>query len=113
MALKPLASTRTVYDPGVRLGALYIPSSFVTNDFVTPLSVSVTVTAALEMTPPLWSVIVPQSLPKTPCEDSGRLSRSTPIVPSSSCRAFGKRTLQDVLRAERKELISGPPVQNS
>src|SRR5712664_586376 len=113
MALKPLASTRTLYDPGVRLGALYIPSSFVTKDFVMPLSVSVTDTVAPDMTPPLWSVIVPQSLPKTPCENSGRQSRSTPIAPPSNCMAFRKLTPQDLLLVERKEFISRPPVQKS
>src|SRR5467141_2181014 len=111
MVLKPLASARTLYAPGMRLGALYSPGSFVIKVFVTPLSVSVTDTVAPEMTPPLWSVIVPRIRPELPCENSGRQSRSIPITPPSNCNALRKLTPQDLL-LEFNELISGPPVQN-
>src|SRR5205807_9804557 len=111
--LKPLASARTLYALGTRFGALYSPGSFVTRIFDTPLSVSVTVTVAPDITPPLWSVTVPRIRPELPCENSGRQSRSIPIVPPSNCIAFRKRAPQDPLFAERKELISGPPVQDS
>src|SRR5712664_2823982 len=113
MALKPLASTRTLYVLGTRVGALYSPGSFVTKVFDTPLSVSVTVTVAPATTPPLWSVIVPMIRPKLPCENNGRQSRSTPIAPPSNCTAFRKLTPQNLLLVERKGFISGPPVQNS
>src|SRR5258706_11786860 len=112
MVLKPLASTRTLYVPGLRVGALYSPASFVTRVFVTPLSVSMTVTVAPDTTPPLWSVTVPMIRPALPCENSGRQSRSTPITPPSNCAAFRNPTPQDFLLVERKEIISGPPVQN-
>src|SRR5467141_3983409 len=112
MVLKPLASTRTLYVLGMRVGALYSPGSFVTKIFDTPLSVSVTVTVAPATTPPLWSVTVPIIRPELPCEKSGRQSRSTPITPHSNCAAFHNRTSQDFLLVEFKELICGPPVQN-
>src|SRR5690242_20477905 len=113
MVLNPLASARTLYVLGRRVGALYSPGSLVTRVFVTPLSGAVTVTVATEMTPPLWSVTVPRIRPELPCENSGRQSRSTPIAPASNCRAFRKRTPQNLLPSEGKELIAGPPVQNS
>src|SRR5467141_3850361 len=113
MVLKPLASTRTLYVLGMRVGALYSPGSFVTKIFDTPLSVYVMVTVAPATTPPLWSVTVPRIRPELPCENSGRQSRSTPIVPPSNLIAFRKRVPQDPLFVESKELISGPPVQDS
>src|SRR5712691_5788938 len=113
MVLKPLASTRTLYVLGMRVGALYSPGSFVVKIFDTPLSVSVTVTVAPDMTPPLWSVIVPRIRPELPCENSGRQSRSIPITPPSNCTAFRKRTPHDLLLVELKVIISGPPVQDS
>src|SRR5882762_5262214 len=112
MVLKPLASTRTLYVPGLRVGALYSPASFVTRVFVTPLSVSMTVTVAPDTTPPLWSVTVPMIRPALPCENSGRQSRSIAIAPHTSCAAFRNPTPQDLLLVEFKELISRPPVQN-
>src|SRR5882762_7572206 len=111
-ALKPLASTRTLYVPGLRVGALYSPGSFVTKVFVTPLSVSVMVTVAPATTPPLWSVTVPTIRPALPCENSGRQSSSIPIVPTSNCKALRNSTPQGFLLVEFEELISGPPVQN-
>src|SRR5467141_2822616 len=113
MVLKPLASTRTLYVPGLRVGALYSPASFDVRVFATPLSVSVAVTVAPDMTPPVWSVTVPRIRPELPCENSGRQSRSTPIVLPSNCMAFRKLTPQNLLLVERKGFISGPPVQNS
>src|SRR5713101_7944704 len=112
MVLKPLISTRTLYVLGMRVGALYSPGSFVIKVFVTPLSVSVTVTVAPDMTPPLWSVTVPMIRPRLPCENSGRQSRTTPITPPSSRQTFLNPTVQGFLLVEFNELISGPPVQN-
>src|ERR1700730_14140698 len=111
VVLKPLYSARTLYDPGWRLGALYSPASFVTKVFVTPLSVSTTVTVAPDTVPPLWSVTVPMIRPKLPCEHSGRQSRSTPITPPRICKALRTRTPQDLLSVECNGIISGPPVQ--
>src|SRR5260370_13542514 len=97
----------------MRVGALYSPGSFVIKVFVTPVDVSVPVTVAPDMMPPLWSVIVPRIRPELPCENSGRQSRSIPITPPSNCKAFRKLTHQNLLLVELKEIISGPPVQNS
>src|SRR5712692_8970117 len=110
--LKPLASARTLYVLGTRVGALYSPGSFVVRTFDTPLSVSVTVTVAPATTPPLWSVTVPRIWPELPCENSGRQSRSIPITPPSNCKALRKPPPQDLLLVDRRELICGPPVQN-
>src|SRR5207253_3265244 len=78
--LKPLASARTVYFPGCRLGALYSPASSVVSARDTPLSTSRTVTVAPAITPPVWSVTVPRIRPELPCEKRGRQTRSMPSV---------------------------------
>src|SRR5260370_15719847 len=88
MALKPLNSARTLYAPGVRLGALYAPDSSVVRGREVPLWTSRMVTVAPEMAPPFASVTVPTIRPELPCENAGRLSRSTPNITPKTCNAF-------------------------
>src|SRR6266852_8240175 len=104
--LKPLASTRTLYVPGERLGALYSPASFATRAFATPLSVSKTVTVAPAMTPPLWSVTVPRMRPKLAWENSEIENSNTPRITPSVEIAFPARAFSDL-----KKFIT-PPLQN-
>src|SRR5579863_8508883 len=105
--LKPLASARTVYAPGVRFGALYSPASSDVRVRETPLAVSMTVTVAPATTPPLWSVTVPIMRPVLPCENAGTLSNRTPNATASTLNMFRRCPPADIFFVFA-ELISDP-----
>src|SRR4030088_1811411 len=88
VVLKPLNSTRTLYAPGVRFGALYAPDSSVVRGREVPLWTSKIVTVAPVIAPPFTSVTVPTMRPALPCENAGRHSRKIPSTAPKTCRAF-------------------------
>src|SRR5579864_615863 len=92
---------------GVKLGALYSPDSSVVRTRVTPRSVSMIVTVAPATTPLLWSVTVPRIRPKSPCENTGKLSTSNQSIPPKNCEIFLERLRPD-RSSEYIEFISHP-----
>src|ERR1700730_8283163 len=78
--LKPEASTRTEYVPGIKLGAAKAPAASDVSSREVPRSWSVTVTVAPAITPPLSSVTLPIMRPKLSCEKAGiqKARRATP-----------------------------------
>src|SRR5437773_1434465 len=65
--LNPGNSTRTVYVPGIRVGALYSPASSDVTVRVRPLCVSIMFTVAPGRTAPVGSLTLPRIRPKLPC----------------------------------------------
>src|SRR5579864_1167071 len=95
---------------GVKLGALYSPDSSVVRTRATPRCVSMTVTVAPATTPLVWSVTVPRIRPKSPCENTGKLSTSNQSIPPKNCKIFLERLRPD-RSPEYIEFISHPPTQ--
>src|SRR5439155_25378839 len=62
--LKPGNSTRTVYVPGIRVGALYRPASSGVTGRARPLCVSTIRMLAPGRTAPVWSLTLPRIRPK-------------------------------------------------
>src|SRR3984893_2025600 len=102
-ALNPLNSARTLYVPGVRLGALNEPESSVVNARATPLCTSVTVTVAPEIAPPVWSVIAPRIRPALPWANEDRDISKRPALKIVTWIAFFKRH-------EDENFIGTPPL---
>src|SRR5207244_12393870 len=65
--LNPGNSTRTVYVPGISVGALYCPTSSVVRGRARPLCVSIMLTLAPGRTAPVGSLTLPRIRPKLPC----------------------------------------------
>src|SRR2546425_182206 len=78
--LNPGSSARTVYVPGIRLGALYSPASSVVRVRARPLSLSIMLTVAPGMTAPVESLTLPRIRPKLPCANSGKENSNTTTV---------------------------------
>src|ERR1700688_4159686 len=97
-----------MYVPGISVGALYSPTSFVVRVRATTLCVSTMVTVATGMTPPLWSVTIPRIRPKLVCENRGRHISSTPSVTPSTSADFLTRTQSDDVNLKLMEPMCEP-----
>src|SRR5437016_10275464 len=78
--LNPGNSTRTVYVPGISVGALYSPASSVVTVRARPLCVSMMLTVAPGSTAPVGSLTLPRIRPKLPCADSAKEKNNTTRV---------------------------------
>src|SRR5207247_4526118 len=78
--LNPGNSTRTVYVPGISVGALYCPTSSVVRVRARPLCVSMMLTVAPGRTAPVGSLTLPRIRPKLPCADSAKEKNKTTTV---------------------------------
>src|SRR5437667_7151903 len=75
--LKPGNSTRTVYVPGISVGALYCPASSVVTVRARPLCVSTMLMLAPGKTAPVGSVTLPRMRPKLACANIAREKSNT------------------------------------
>src|SRR5438034_3596023 len=95
--LNPGNSTRTVYVPGVNVGALYSPASSEVTVRARPLCVSMMLTVAPGMTAPVGSLTLPRIRPKLPCADSAREKSNTSRVVMSTHPVILGFNLTDVI----------------
>src|SRR6267154_2924805 len=109
VVLKPLNSTRTLYAPGVRFGALYAPDSSVVRGREVPLWTSRMVTVAPVTAPPLASITVPTMRPLLPCENAETQSRSIPSVAPNTCSTFFDFERTADLMIDSDEFITSHP----
>src|SRR5258706_7411574 len=109
VVLKPLNSTRTLYAPGVRFGALYAPDSSVVRGREVPLWTSRMVTVAPVTAPPLASVTVPTIWPLLPCENAETQSRSIPSIAPNTCSTFLVFERTADLMTDSDEFITSHP----
>jgi len=65
---------------------------------------------APDMTPPLWSVIVPRVCRRRPVKQR-QTEQKHPHRATQQLHGFSETNTQDLLLVERKEFISRPPVQ--
>src|SRR6266849_3585409 len=97
--------------PGIRVGALYSPASSVVRVRATPLSLSMIVTVAPDMTPPLWSETIPRMRPKLACENNETVNSNTPRAAPSTETTFLARAFFDVKKSITPPLKARKSVQ--
>src|SRR5579864_1635493 len=90
------------------VGALYSPASSVVRVRATPLSLSMIVTVAPDMTPPVWSVTAPRRRPKVPWENSDMENSSTPRTVDNKNAILFLRPQKDVRNPDVLGLIVSP-----
>src|SRR6266571_2879230 len=78
--LNPGNSTRTVYVPGISVGALYCPASSEVTVRARPLCVSNILMVAPGRTAPVESVTLPRIRPKLPCANNAKEKSNTTRV---------------------------------